>query len=309
MDSEIERIILGSYWKIQIRIIMKKHTQLMAILNVTPDSLFASLLNKNQAGSHVSDFEVYVRKVLKDGADIIDVGGESTGPGSLDVSVDEEWGRIEEALKILKKLRSEGLEFKISVDTYKADVFEKALQYGVDMLNDVTGLRGDMRMARLVAQSDVEVCVMYSVKALDADGNEVRTNTDHVQYSDVIKTIGDFLEERVEFLLETGVDCERIILDPGMGAFVSGDHKYSFEIIKRLRELKDRFPNYRLLIGASRKGFTGLADDVEGVLPVEERLAGSLEAGLAAVQNGADILRVHDVMETKGVLSLLDNFS
>ncbi|MBT6069353.1 dihydropteroate synthase [Candidatus Peregrinibacteria bacterium] len=265
---------------------MKREIQLMAILNVTPDSLF---------GSRVGDFGMCIRKMLDEGADIVDVGGESTGPGSSDVSPEEEWARIEPALKILQNLKKER-DFQISVDTYKADVFERALQYGVDILNDVTALCGDPKMVKLVAENDAKVCLMYAVQRLSAKGNEIRTNTEEIQYDDVIKTIGDALEERMNFCTQNGIDRSKIILDPGMGAFVSGDHKYSWEILDRLQELKERFPDLPLLIGASRKGFTGPG------LPPEERLPGSLKAAELAVRNGADILRVHDIAPTKALL-------
>jgi len=289
---------------------MANYTQIMGILNTTPDSLFGGVLSEVKDGNYEERLEEVIRQMLKDGADIIDVGGESTGPGSQDISGEDEWNRIEPALRILKKIRDEGeMLFQISVDTYKADVFERALEYGVDILNDVTALYGDLRMVELVAKSGVQICLMYSVVRLSAHGNEVRTNTDKVEYDDVIATIRDFLQERIDFALEHGVAEDQIILDPGMGAFISGDHEYSFEVIERLRELKNVFPNFPLMVGASRKGFTGYIRETGEQLPVEERLAGSIEAGMAAVQNGADILRVHDIRETREVIDFLDNFS
>lgn len=279
----------------------------MGILNLTPDSLFGAVLPKVSDADFGKHLETILRKMIEDGADIIDVGGESTAPGSGDVSPEEEWGRIEPALKVLKKLRDKGLKFEISVDTYKSDVFEKALSFGVDILNDVTALRGDDRMVSLVAKSGVKVCLMYSVFPLKASGNAVRTNNASVQYDDVIVTIGDFWEERVKYAVANGVHADKIILDPGMGAFVSGDPKYSFEILERLNELKSMFADFPILVGASRKGFTGLVFGEDGKvvekLPVNERLAGSLNAAKTAIENGADILRVHDVKETVSLLN------
>lgn len=287
-------------------ILSQNKVRLMGILNVTPDSLFGGILSEAQDGDYESRIEKVARRMVIDGAAIIDVGGESTGPGSLDVSTDEEWGRVEPVLKVLQKLREEGLNFLISVDTYKSDVFEKSLQYGVDMLNDVTALRGDSRMVEIVAKSRVEVCLMYSVSTLHAEGNDIRTNVELVQYDDVIKTIGDFWEERISFAKAHGIKHDKIILDPGMGAFVSGDAKYSFEILDRLGELKDMFADFTILVGASRKGFTGLIFDENGnvikKLPVGERLAGSLAAAKIAIKNGADIIRVHDIAETFAIL-------
>ncbi|MDP4008359.1 MAG: dihydropteroate synthase [Candidatus Peregrinibacteria bacterium] len=278
----------------------------MGVLNVTPDSLFGGILNDAQDGNYKLRIEKVARQMIVDGAQIIDVGGESTGPGSSDISSDEEWGRIEPVLKVLKKIREEGLEFEISIDTYKSDVLEKALKYGADILNDVTALRGDINMLKLVADSGVKVCIMYSVLPLSAGGNIVRTNNEEVQYEDVIETIAGFWEERIDYLKSNGISFERIILDPGMGAFVSGDAKYSFEILDRLGELKDMFADFPILVGASRKGFTGLVFDenrnVVKKLPVGERLNGSLAAAKTAIKNGADIIRVHDVAETFAIL-------
>lgn len=289
--------------------LMFKNPKIMAILNLTPDSLFGAVLSKVPDADFEKHLEMVLRKMIRDGADIIDIGGESTAPGSGNVPIDEEWRRIEPALKVLKKMRDEGLKFEISVDTYKFDVFEKALDYEVDMLNDVTALRGDDRMVSLIAKSGAKVCLMYSVFPLKASGNAVRTNNELVQYDDVIATIGNFWEERVKYAVAHGVPADKIILDPGMGAFVSGDPKYSFEILDRLGELKNMFENFPVLIGASRKGFTGLVfgEDGEVVkkLPVGERLEGSLAAAKTAVKNGADILRVHDVVETKRITTCL----
>lgn len=286
---------------------MNRLVKIMAIVNLTPDSLFGAVLHNASDEDFEKSLEVNLRKMIEDGADIIDVGGESTAPGSDDVPVEEEWRRIEPALKVLKKLRDEGLKFEISVDTYKSDVFEKALDYGVDILNDITALRGDDRMVGLVAKSGVKVCIMYSVLPLKASGNEVRTNNEPIQYDDVIATIADFWKERIAFATAHGVAADKIILDPGMGAFVSGDPKYSFEILDRLGELRSAFGNFPILVGASRKGFTGLVFDEDGEvvkkLPVEERLDGSLKAAKTAVKNGADILRVHDVAETFRVIN------
>lgn len=279
---------------------LMNNAKIMGILNTTPDSLFGGTLEVSD-GHYKRRLKEIVEKMVRDGAHIIDIGGESTGPGSEDVSVEDEWRRIEPALAVCQELRRGGLEFEVSVDTYKADVFERALIYGVDILNDVTALRGDTRMVEVVAKAGAKVCLMYSAVLLSAEGNLVRTNTEKLQYENVLGTIGDFLEERIEFVLNAGVKRKNIILDPGMGAFISGDHKYSYDVIQRLAELKARFQEYPILIGASRKAFTGLTP-FGTVLPVEERLVGSLNAAMTAVENGASIVRVHDIEETKYVL-------
>lgn len=261
---------------------------------MTPDSLYASRLQKSGGEQ---DLRQHLKLTINAGADILDIGGESTGPGSQDISANEEWARIEPALKLAQELKQK-LNFKVSVDTYKSDVLAKALNFGIDMLNDVSGLRGSKGMAQLVAGSKIDVCIMYAAVALQANGNKTRTNNNLLRYDDVIKTIGDFWQQRIAYALLNGIAESQIVLDPGMGAFVSGDPKYSFEILERLRELKQRFSQYRILVGASRKGFLSKG----GKLSVGERLEPSLAAAKLAAKNGADIIRTHDVAETKAIL-------
>lgn len=274
-------------------------TKIMAILNMTPDSLYASVLRKPSGEQHLRK---HLEAIIKAGADIIDVGGESTGPGSSDVSAGEEFKRIEPALAILEELKTKH-EFLISVDTYKAQVLDDALKYRVDILNDVTALRGDPLMAGLVATSGIKVCLMYMAVELHASGNNVRTNNEVVHYKNVVQTISDFWKQRITYAKAHGIKDEQIILDPGMGAFVSGNPKYSFEILDRLGELKKQFSSYPILIGASRKGFLSNG----GKLTVTERLEPSLAAAKRAVQNGAEIIRTHDVGDTIKYLENVDN--
>lgn len=278
-----------------------KRSKIMAILNMTPDSLYASVLQNSGGEQHLRE---HLEAVIRAGADIIDVGGESTGPGSSDVESGEEFKRIEPALEILQDLLTKS-NILVSVDTYKSQVLKSALDYKVDILNDVTALRGDPLMARMVAKSGIKVCLMYMNIELQAKGNKERTNNKIVKYRDVIATISEFWTKRIEFAKANGINDSQIILDPGMGAFISGDPKYSFEILERLGELKKQFRQYPILVGASRKGFLGKG----GELSVDERLKPSLAAAKLAVQNGADIIRTHDVTETIKYLEDVDNFS
>lgn len=256
--------------------------KLMGILNVTPDSFsdggqFFSIEKAVQAAIQMID----------DGVDIIDIGGESTGPGSKAVSLEEELSRV---VPVIEAIRSHNQDVWISVDTYKSEVAAKAILVGADMVNDVTALRGDEKMAYVLAELDAPVVLMYS------KDNTARTTGDDVEYDDVIKTVGDFLEERMKFAFQKGIKRENVIADPGMGAFVSAVPKYSFEILERLHGLKGRL-NLPILVGPSRKSFLGGA--------LNERMQPSLDAALSALQNGADIIRMHDVKESR---EMLDSF-
>ncbi len=245
----------------------------MGILNVTPDSFSdgGHFLNPAPAVARV-------RQMISEGADMIDVGGESSGPGSADVSEEEELRRVGPVIDLI---RSEGLTGRVlfSIDTYKADVARYALEHGFGMVNDVTALRGDSKMIEALLEFRPYVILMYS------KDSTARTTRELVSYDDVVKTVGDFLKARAEVLLRAGFPREKIIVDPGMGAFVSGDPQYSFELIDRLGELAKL--GYPILVGVSRKGFLGGR--------VGDRDEASVNLSLKALQNGATIVRVHDV--------------
>lgn len=252
--------------------------KIMGILNATPDSF-------TDGGVLFSggkmDAKLVIQKVetmIDEGADYIDIGGESTGPGSIDVSPKEELARVKPVLdlfaakKIFKKV-------KVSVDTYRSAVARVALESGAVMINDVTALRGDSKMASVLAKSKCEIVMMYSKDAT------ARTTREKVSYDDVMKTVISFLDERIAYAVSKGISRDRLILDPGMGAFVSAEPKYSFEILKRLKELQ--ICGLPILVGTSRKSFLG------GKL--NEREEATLTTSGVAYINGASFLRVHDV--------------
>jgi dihydropteroate synthase len=278
MAEKIDKIISRS------KTLSLERPLIMGVLNVTPDSF--------SGGGIYSDPNRAIEKAIQmthEGADIIDIGGESTGPGSLDVTVKEELERI---IPVIRGIWGK-VGLWISVDTYKAEVARQALDLGVDMINDVTALRGDEEMVHVLSKYDVPVVIMYSKDSTP------RTTRRDVQYDDVVHTIKSFLEERISFGESNGVDSGRFIIDPGMGAFVSTDAKYSLQIFKSLRDFSDlRLP---VLVGPSRKSFIG---EVLG-LPVEDRLEGTLAACAVAVKNGASILRVHDVKETRRLVDMI----
>ncbi len=260
----------------------------MGILNVTPDSFS----DGGKFHNHKEAVE-YALEMVKQGADILDVGGESTGPGSKDVGAEEELKRVLPVVHMLREQLGGRTGAWISVDTYKSEVARAALDAGADMINDVTALRGDAGMASVLAAYDVPVVLMYSKDSTP------RTTRDDIHYDDVIRTVKDFFTERAGIAVEGGITRERLILDPGMGAFVSADPKYSLQLLRRLGE----FLSFDLpvLVGPSRKSFIGQVLDV----PLNRRLEGTLGACAAAVMNGASILRVHDVQETRRLVDMV----
>lgn len=250
-----------------------KETEFMAVLNVTPDSF-------SDGGRFfwMSQVEVVktvlneVKSWMAEGAMIIDVGGESTGPGSVDVSLEDELART---VTTVKKIRHYFPEVMISVDTWKSEVADAALAAGANWINDITAGRGDERMFEVVARHGVPMVLMYS------KDEGPRTTKEAVEYEDVMQTVKDFLRERVDLAREAGV--KEIIVDPGMGAFVSTIPDYSWEIIERIEELKDL--GCPVLVGTSRKSFLG-----------EDRFGGTL-ATTCMLREKVDYLRVHDVLE------------
>lgn len=248
-------------------------TVVMGILNVTPDSFYDGGRYES-----IEDALERARKMVADGAGILDVGGESTRPGSEAISVEEEVGRV---VPVIKELAGE-LEVPISIDSYKPEVVSKAIDAGASMVNDVNGLRS-YGMAKLVAESGLPVVLMHMQ-------GSPRSMQDNPSYKDVVSYIKAFFEERIEYAKSRGVAEEQIILDPGIGFGKTLAH--NLEIIKRLSEFTEL--GYPILVGASRKSMIG---EILGAGP-ENRLEGSLAVAVASIMNGASILRVHDVAET-----------
>ena len=263
-----------------------KRTLIMGILNVTPDSFY----DGGKYSSVESALE-RAREMVEEGADIIDVGGESSRPGSLPVSKDEELSRI---LPVIKAISDE-LDVPISVDTYRAEVAEEAIKAGAGMVNDITAMGGDDGMAKVVSEHGVPICLMH----MKGTPQNMQKNP---HYDDTMAEITKFLHERAEYAMAKGIDEKNIILDPGIGfGKRTGEGiEDNCEIIARLAELKSL--GFPVLVGASRKTFIGNLSNTR----VEERLEGSLGAEAMAIANGADILRVHDVKETKRMAMVVD---
>lgn len=264
-----------------IKLIKKsKKPLIMGILNLTPDSF--------SDGGKYNSCEKALKRALemeKEGADIIDIGGESTGPNSTNVTLEEEIKRIIPILKIIRQ----NTKLPISIDTYKSEVAEQALDEGANMINDVTALRSDSKIAKIAAKHKCPIILMY------AKDKTPRTTIKKIHYRNVIETIKNFLWKQIKLAKKAGILGENIIIDPGMGAFISSIPKYSFEIICRLKELTKM--GYPVLLGASRKSFLG------GEMP-ERDLKGQIVSAIAYL-NGASIIRTHDCRGTKHILESL----
>lgn len=250
----------------------------MGILNVTPDSFFDG--GKHHTMEGALD---HALRMIEEGADIIDIGGESTRPYADPVPEEEELRRI---VPVIEALRASS-DILISVDTYKAGVADAALCAGADIVNDISGLTYDDAMAQVVARNDAWVVIMH------IKGTPRNMQVDP-HYDDVVAEIREFLRLQIDHAVRAGVDPEKIIIDPGIGFGKRVED--NLRILKMLGEFKKL--GRPVLIGTSMKSFIGKAAG----LPVEERVEGTLASLAVALMNGADILRVHDVKKAKKVL-------
>jgi dihydropteroate synthase len=251
--------------------------RIMGVVNVTPDSF--------SDGGEFLDAEVaiaHARRLVDEGADILDIGGESTRPGAAPVDADEELRRVMPVL--------EGLAGKtISIDTSKAAVAREAIAAGATMVNDVTALRADAEMAGIAADAGVELCLMHML-------GDPRTMQKDPRYDDVVDDIKAFLEERMAVAIAGGVAEERILLDPGIGFGKTVDH--NLELLRRLDELVAI--GRPVVIGTSRKSFLGKITGRD----VTERVAATLATSVLALERGATVFRVHDVAPTADALAV-----
>jgi dihydropteroate synthase len=244
---------------------------LMGVVNVTPDSFSDGGRYLDPAAAIGHGLEL-----LEQGADMLDVGGESTRPGAEEVSVGEELERVEPVVRGLAR------EATVSIDTSKAEVARAALDAGASIVNDVTALRHDPEIGALCAERGATLVLMHMQ-------GDPRTMQEDPRYDDVVEDVKAFLAERMEVAAAAGVAEERIWLDPGIGFGKDLDH--NLELLRRLREL--RALGRPLVVGASRKSFIGKIDGS----PVEQRLGGTIASSILAAAEGADVLRVHDVAE------------
>ena len=260
----------------------RRDTLIMGILNVTPDSFSdgGKFIHLDKALSQAQYME-------KNGADIIDIGGESTRPGAISVSVKEEINRTIPVIEEIRKFSN----ISISIDTYKSEVAEKALLAGADFINDISGFTFDSRMMEIVKKFDVPVVLMH-IKGTPQD---MQTNP---TYIDVIKDLLEFFSFQINKALDFGIKKVQIIIDPWIG--FGKQLNDNFILIRRLKEFSEL--GFPILIGPSRKSFIGLTLDS----PPEYRLEGTLAAVSAGILNGASIVRVHDVKEVKRTVIITD---
>ena len=257
----------------------------MGILNVTPDSFSdgGRFLAHDAAIGHG-------RELMTEGAQIVDVGGESTRPGAEPVGESEELERVS---PVIEALAAGGLGAQVSIDTSKARVAEAALAAGASLVNDVSALRADPVMAGVVADSRAECCLMHML-------GEPRTMQAAPRYEDVVDEVKAFLEERLRFAVGEGIAEERVLLDPGIGFGKTVAH--NLELLARLHELTAL--GRPILIGTSRKSFLGRLAPMGGELGVDDRLAGTIASNVLAYERGARVFRVHDVRPVANALSV-----
>jgi dihydropteroate synthase len=251
----------------------KANTYIMGILNVTPDSF--------SDGGRYREMDDALRRaeeMIRDGAAILDIGGESTRPGFTPVSVEEEMERVLPVIEAVKKQ----FDIPVSVDTYKSKVAEAAISAGADLINDIWGLKADERMAEVIAKHQVACCLMHN-----------RQNTDYVNFMEDM--ISD-LQESVNIAKKAGIPNDKIIIDPGVG--FAKTYEQNLEVIRKLGDVKSL--GYPVLLGTSRKSVIGLTLD----LPSEERVEGTLVTTVAAVAQGMAFVRVHDIKENARAIQM-----
>jgi dihydropteroate synthase len=262
-------------------LLAQKRPLVMGILNVTPDSF-------SDGGKYLDTSSAIERglAMISEGADIIDIGGESTRPGAKHVDSAEEIGRV---LPVIEKL-AERITAPMSIDTRKAEVAEAACGAGATIINDISGLQNDERLAEVAKEHGAYLILMHM-------RGTPETMQDNIHYDDLIGEISRFLTEAANNAIRLGVSQNKIIIDPGIGFSKTVEH--NFLIIKKLSQLTQL--GYPVMIGVSRKSFIGKSLD----LPVEERLEGSLAAAIYAALQGVVIVRAHDVLQTARALKII----
>ena len=288
LSQEIKKV-LSNYQKRDFKLSSKGHTLqlgkrtlIMGVLNVTPDSFYD--------GGRYGNLRKAVERALEmveEGADIIDIGGESSRPGANSVEEKEE---LERVIPVIKKLSSR-IRVPVSIDTYKSGVAKKAIDAGASIVNDISALRMDEKMAKVIESSGVPVCLMH----MQGTPRNMQRNP---RYKDVVSEIFAFLRERIDFCEQAGIDIEKTIVDPGIGFGKTVLH--NLEILKKLDQFKSL--GRPIIIGVSRKSLIGKVLQLEP----EERLEGSLASAIWCMTKGASILRVHDVRETKRAIKMVE---
>ena len=257
-------------------------TLVMGVLNLTPDSFSDGGLftTKEKALDHCL-------KMINEGADLIDVGGESTRPGSDPLSINEE---LDRTIPIIEKIRSI-TDCTISIDSYKSEVVEAALNVGANIVNDISGLTFDHNMAELISQKNAPIIMMHI-------NGKPKIMQENPRYDNLLKDILDFFSRQLELAQLAGIDSSKIILDPGLGFGKKVEH--NFELIRKLPQICAM--GFPVLVGPSRKSFIGEALN----LPINDRIEGTMASITASVINGARIVRVHDIQKTRRTVTITE---
>lgn len=268
-------------WQIRGGVVSIEHPVVLGILNVTPDSF--------SDGARYMEPEAAIQHALalvEAGADVIDVGGESTRPGAVPVGPEEEWARLS---SVVEPLARRGLT--VSIDTMKLEVAERAIDAGAAIVNDVSGLRASPAIAELCARTGTGLVIMHM-------RGEPRTMQNDTRYEDIAGEVVGWLRERAEFARQAGCAAAQLVVDPGLGFGKSADG--NLELLARTEEIAAL--GYPVLVGPSRKSFIG---SIAGA-PASERLGGTLAACVAALERGARLFRVHDVGPARQALDVAD---
>lgn len=264
------------------KLLEQDRTLIMGVLNVTPDSFS----NGGKFLSPILAIE-HTYKMVEEGADIIDIGGESSRPGSDPVSIEEEVNRV---LPIIEAL-IDNISVPLSIDTYKSKVAQKVLKLGVEIVNDISGLRSDPEMGKIISEYKAFVIIMHMK-------GTPKNMQDNPYYDNLLEEIIEFFNRQIQFAVNSGIQKNRIILDPGIG--FGKRIADNFVLLNSLQKLADL--GYPMLVGPSRKSFIGLTLK----LPPNQRVEGTSAAVTASILNGAKIVRVHDVKEMKRVVTIAD---
>ena len=254
--------------------------KLMGILNLSPNSF------SNDGKSSAEEALAHAKKLLHDGADLLDIGAQSTAPGAHALTAAQECSMMAGSLKTISTL------CQVSVDTYKSEVAEFSLRQGAQMINDVSGLRADPDMVKVLRKYGAPVVIMHSK---ESPNSPIASNAE-AEYSDIIGHIGEFFLERIDYALAKGLKREQLIIDPGMGMFLSSKAERSLEVLRRLDELQQL--GLPILVGISRKGFLG--DSISRREdPIQPRDPLSALCALKAALKGAQYIRTHNVHLTR----------
>lgn len=268
--KKIEKIVIGNR-----EFDVANHTYVMGILNVTPDSF-----SDGGKYNHLDEALFRVEQMVQEGADIIDVGGESTRPGYVMIPDEEE---IERTVPVIEAIKSR-FDIPVSIDTYKSEVAKANVKAGADLVNDIWGLKYDEKMAPFIAKEKIPCCLMHNRKVAD--------------YKNFIAEMKEDLKKTIKIAKDAGIKKKRIILDPGVGFGKTYDN--NLEAIRYLNELCEM--GFPVLLATSRKSVIGLSLD----LPVEERVEGTLATTVMGVMNGAAFVRVHDIKENKRAIMMTE---